>query len=349
MFDTVGIHHSLSMPLPVELYAMGWKRVPTKHGRAKWVLNEDGMPQLTWSTAPDRQSWLTATSSLPNLLYGSNVRLIDEAGIEQAWSLITDYVTVVSGRDFKARTALVGRLDVCHNFHVNETNIVPYVSAVSSVSIPRMNRHPFNDSTAQFETKSRLEKLQLYGKYREMSEKKLGTPDDKKKALGVLRLEHRFDNDAVKRLAKKHGLERRAESLITADVARSVLEKDMELMNLDKAKAAYDDRIDVLLKAYGSGRTVQRLAGFLSLLDRYGENFYQIPELNYERSTYYNNARLCREASVWRRIEHPAKLPALRLAWDADRETRVNAPKSNTVSSSPIIRTIGLSRARERA
>lgn len=339
MFDTVGINHPIPMPQPFELEAMDWTRVETRRGRAKWVLNYEGMPQLTWTTAPDGRSWLTAISSLPNLVHGSNVQPVNEADIEQAWELVSDYTSAVSDRDFDARTAQVCRMDVCHNFYVGETNIVPYVSSVDSVSIPRMNRHPYNDTTAQFESKSRHEKLMAYGKYRQMRKERIGTPDDQKKALGVLRLEHRFDGDAVKRLAKKHRLMRRADSLIVASVAHSVLERDMEVLNLNKAKAGYDDRIDALVKAYDNGRIVQRLAGFLYLLDRYGENFYQIPELNCSRSTYHDNARLCRNAGVWRRNEHPAKLPALRLAWDADARARLNPPMSNTVGSSPAFRT----------
>jgi hypothetical protein len=277
--------------------------------------------------------------------------LTDERDVGQFLDETSDYVSDVTGRDFDAHTALVGRLDICHNFNVGEWNIVPHIYAVASLSLPRMNRMQVNDTTVFFQNKSKkhskkhrlTEKLMLYGKLRQMKEDGNATLEELKAANGVLRLEHRFDGDGVRRLSRDYDRNRHADCLLVSEIARDVLRNDLERTNLNKPKVAADDRIDTLLKALpkkrDTGVAVQRLAGFLSLLDHYGEDFWHIPELGYSRSTYYEYARQCREADVWRRNEHPAKLQPLRLVWDADAQKRANLPLSNTVSSSPAYRT----------
>lgn len=343
MFDTVAIRQPSPRPLGCELERRGWDCVRPPGGRVKWVLNREGHPSITWSAAPNGVGWRTAEGSIPKLVRGSNVQMVDERDVEKFLNETSAYVSSVTGRDFDAHTALVGRVDICHNLKAVEWNIVPHIYAVASVSISRMNRTLINDATVYFQNESKrdrlTERLMVYDKRRQMMEEGRTTPEELKAAHGVLRLEHRFNGDSVRRLAKRYKVSRRADDLLKTEIARDVLKMDMERTNLDKPKADYDDRPDILLKAYGGGSKLRSLMGFLSLLDRYGEDFWQIDELRYGRTTYFANAGLCRNVGVWRRNEHPAKLPALRLAWDSDARARGNNPLSNTVSLSPAGRT----------
>jgi hypothetical protein len=329
MFDTVAVRHAEKLPSPVELGELGWRsacgHAPGKDDRQKWLLNLPNKPRLTWSSAPDGGAYLTAECSLPKLLYGNNILMISDDDMPSAFDSISDYVSELSGRDFDSRTALVGRLDICYNFQVGEPNVNSYISGVSGGSIPRMRRNAINDSTVRFEGKQ--SKVMVYGKFLEVSHlQKQGkaTPEEVTASCGVLRLETSyFKTPAIKRLAERYGFaERIACNLLSGEVAKGELEKSMCKLNLDKPIVTQDARLEALVRSGHTGTRIENLMGFLSLLDRFGEDFYLLPELNYKRATYYKRAKACRDAGVLRSgLSHKA-LPALKLVWNAEREER---------------------------
>src|SRR5690349_11192905 len=135
MFDTVAIRQASPLPLGCELERRDWQRVQATGGRGKGVQNSEGQPSLTWRAAPNGMGWRTAEGSIPKLVRGSNVEMVDEWDVEQFLNETSAYVSSATGRDFNAHTALVGRVDICHNLKAVEWNIVPHIYAVASVSI----------------------------------------------------------------------------------------------------------------------------------------------------------------------------------------------------------------------
>jgi hypothetical protein len=329
MFDTVALRHAEKLPSPSELLALGWRsscgHFAVRDDRQKWFLNLPDRPRLTWSTAPDGGAYLTAECSLPKLLYGNNVVMVSDAHLPAAFDSISEYVSKSSDRDFDSRTSLVGRLDICHNFQVGEPNVNSYISGVSGGSIPRMIRNAISDSTVRFQGKQ--SKVMVYGKFSEVSHlQKQGkaTPEEVAAARGVLRLEASyFKTPAIKRLTERYGFaERIACNLLSGELAKGELEKSMSKLSLDKPIVTQDARIEALIRSSHTGTRLEHLMGFLSLLDRFGEDFYLLPELNYKRATYYKRLKACRDAGVLRSgLSHKA-LPALELVWDADVKER---------------------------
>ncbi len=320
MFDTVSFRHSLKLPPPADLLALGWKsacgHVSTTDDRQKWLLNLPSSPRLTWSSAPDGGCYLTAECSIPKLIYGNNVVMVGDADLPLAFDFISNYVSEASGTDFDSRSALLGRLDVCHNFQVGQLNVSSYISGVRSASISRKNRNAINDSTVTFQGKQ--SKVMVYGKFAEVShlhKQGRATPEEVSSARGVLRLEASyFKTPAVRRLAEQYGFsDRTACNLLSSEVASGELEKAMSKLNLDRPIVANDDRLDSLARHGYTGTRVEYLTGFLGLLDRFGEDFYQLPELDYKRATYYKRAKACRDAGVWSRSASQKALPALQL------------------------------------
>jgi hypothetical protein len=330
MFDTVALRHAEKLPSPSELLALGWRsscgHVPSEGDRQKWTLNIPKRPRLTWSSARDGGAYLTAECSLPKLLYGNNVVMISDSDLPAAFDFISAHVSECSGREFDSRTALVGRLDVCYNFQVGESNVNSYISGVSGGSIPRMIRNAINATTVCFQGKQ--SKVQVYAKYSEVSGKRKkgeATPEEVTSALGVLRLETSyFVTPSVKRLAERYGFaDRIASDLLSSDLAEAELEQSMSKLGLDRPIVMQDGRLKALIESRHTGTVLEGLTGFLGLLDRYDEDFYQLPELNYKKSTYYKRAKACRDAGVWKPAPSQMALPALKLVWNADLDKRV--------------------------
>lgn len=321
MIDTVSLRHNIPL-LPFAhmsecSFSTTCGHSPTRHPYTTWKLNltRDGgtLPRLTWSSTPSGD-WLTAEVSLPKFLFGNNVSLISQADVRNALTGISRFISETVGISFDAPAALVGRVDYCWNFPVGETKITTYVAAASHAAIPRMLRYQIGTTTVNFKQRSR--QITIYGKHAEVSHRvreRTATDSELRDAVGQLRMEVSYRNsDGCKRLARRYGLlDRCAGSLFDGDIAHAELERTLGMLGLNKTTESVDARLDILREVYGDTSHFRCLTSFLSLLDRYGENFWQQGIGGYSRSSYYQYARELKQAGVW--LKAVQRLPPLRL------------------------------------
>lgn len=286
----------------------------------RYVLNPPpiknrALPALTWSVAPNGLNYLSARVSVPKMLYGTNTVTVTDSDVTRALSGITDFVSGVAGVDFDATTANVGRVDISHNFQTGEAETYAYLSALRGASMPRMVRRAIDDGTVDFTNGS--QKVCVYAKHAEtarLAKQGKATAEDVRRAVGVLRVEHRFLNSgACKRLAERLKFpDRRADTLLRSFVSETVIDETMKNLGLDKAIESGDSRLALLRERYGFGSTYQRLAGFLALCDEHGaDNLVRLGVVS-ER-TFYRQRREADAAGAW--LVSPVKrtLPPLRL------------------------------------
>jgi replication protein CRI len=274
------------------------------------------LPSLTWSAAPNGINYLSARVSVPKMLYGTNTLMVTDSDIGRALNGITDFTSSVAGVDFNAATANVARLDISYNFKVGEAETYAYLSALQKAFIPRLTtRRIINDGTVEFSNDS--QKVCVYAKHAEtayLAKQGKATDEDVRRAVGDLRIEHRFLNSpALKRLATRLKCpDRHADSLLQSGVAETVMNDTIMSLGLDKAIESGDSRLALLRERYGYGSTYQRLAGFLALCDEHGADNLVRLGIVAER-TFYRQRGEVEKARAW--LVSPVKktLPPLRL------------------------------------
>lgn len=343
MIDTVSLRHTFPLPPQSEIADRGFVtkcgHPPSDCEHQKWKLNQpkdnETLPRLTWSSSPSGD-WLTTEVSVPKFLFNSNVIQLTDADIERGLNEISRFVSTTAGVPFNAHSALVGRVDYCHNFAVGEGNKIPYLSAAAHASIPRMKRHQIDTNLAFMHGS---QKILLYGKHDEVAHRAnsgRATDDELRESVGLLRLEiSHFNSDACRRLADRYSLPNRyADLLLYSGIAHQEVERGLTMLGLDKVTETVDARIDILREVYGDTHQMRRLVAFLGFLDRYGEGFWRHGFGGYGRSTYFQYCRDLKKAGVWLKADR--QLPPLRLVRNVQRQlSRAVQPMSNTISRSP--------------
>jgi len=345
VIDTTSLRHLMPLLPPSEMAARGFTSTcghssAETHERITWKFNpphDNGtFPRLTWNSSPSGD-WLTAEVSLPKFLFGNNVRMVSDTDVRNALNGISCFITETVGVPFDALSALVGRVDYCWNFPVGETNVYTIISAASQASIPRMVRYHIGTTTTTFKQQSKY--ITIYGKHAEVTTRvreKTATDEELRAAVGQIRLEVSYRNsDGCKRLARRYGLpERTAEMLLVGGIAHEELERALEALNLDRPTKSSNARIDILRETYGDTGRFRALVAFLTILDRYGENFWRQKIGGYSRSSYFEYARALKVAGVWLKTDE--SIPPLRLVRSASMvKSQTSQSMSNTINHSP--------------
>jgi hypothetical protein len=265
--------------------------------------------------APNGRDYLTVGASLPKVMYGSNVEMVEtQAHVNSALMRISDYVGNVADVNYDVMRANVLRVDFCNQWRMIPSDVCEYLKVIASTSVSRMTRKVFDDSTVQFSNRSGG--LVLYDKLSEVLYR-LGigkaAESEVLSAFGVLRLERRFLNyQACERLAAKLGLSgRQVGSLLTIHVAEWVMDQTIKQLGLDETLISGDIRLDRLIQAYGAKRALA-LAGLLAACDSYGpDNLIRLGIC--KRSTFHKMRRQIMQAGAWVFTERKRNLPPLRL------------------------------------
>ncbi len=232
----------------------------------------------------------------------------------------------VRGVKCDARKALVGRVDYAANFDVGQESILPYLEAALDGKVSRFCP-PYRESeTAVGLDTSGSRKIQLYDKHADVLNKvesgRLGGNAAKlalASSVGVLRLESRFKTtQTVSRLAKSLDVERTPETLLSSGVAGKVIAMELKKLSLDKPIEPESERFEALHEAFGDYKKVSDLLGFLAYRDRFGDNFYRLPQLGISRATYNRKVKLLQDAGLWLSVASDRALSALSEVHRAD-------------------------------
>jgi hypothetical protein len=321
--DTVSLRWQRDFPENRDLRGDDWlPHYNTRFGNIdKWTHNRKGtnLPRFTWSKPHERESWLTAEFSAPYLVKGTNALDVDDADIKTVLDLVSDYTTQKVGVECDARKALVGRIDYAGNFCVGEESIPLYLEAALEAKVSRFCP-PYRESeTAVGLDTGGARKIQLYDKHADVLNKvQLGRLEGNaaklalEASVGVLRLESRFKTtQTVTRLAKSLDVDRTPETLLSSDVAGKVIAMELKKLSLDKPVSPESERFEALHESFGDYKKVSDLLGFLAYRDRFGDNFYRLPQLGISRATYNRKVKLLQDAGLWLSVGSDRALSAL--------------------------------------
>ncbi|HEV2881081.1 MAG TPA: phage/plasmid replication protein [Pyrinomonadaceae bacterium] len=305
MFDTVAIKHALTwIPTEEYLLSLGWRpRYSMFDGTIyAFTLNQQKSsvePHLTIALTPQKQWHLKAEASLPKLLHGVNVPLLDESEIASSIRLMCASVEKCIGRPFDPATALVCRMDCAQDIHIEGGSVLPVIAKFQKVQIPRYDRTPHNDTSVVFTPKgeNKSKRISIYDKYAEVIQRN-GTDTEKHNARGIARLEVGLRTKAITYLTEKLELpNREAQHILTREVADFVLRDALQKFQFDSIGQSTNENIERLINHFGTSRA-KSLLGFLEIKSQFGEDLYKYEELKYPRRTYFRDLADCRRAGV---------------------------------------------------
>jgi len=318
VIDTIALKHCyLKIPPVDRLLSLGWKpRFNSLNGSIQRFIFSEGrgskVPRLTLSKCPRGLWHVRAEVSLTAWLYGSNVKLSEENDIKIGLKRLSDFVSKRASLDFEATTAQVSRVDFAKDFQIGEGNMKQSISKLSNLKVARYTRLTINDKSVYFETRGRQKNkearrkeknrvLRTYSKFAEVINRN-GRPEEIKIAIGILRIESSFMTlKSVTYLKKKLKLpSREAKVILKSEIADLVLDEAVNRLQLSTILSTNNrgiNKFEILNSFYGTSKA-QRLLGYLSLHELYGENYYQLPFIETSRSTYYSDLAACRNAGV---------------------------------------------------
>ena len=321
MFDTVEFRTKRQKPSASELERLGFTK-PFDGSGLRWFWNPPAgsyLPSMTWNTSQSGDYLTVLKVSLPKFLYGNNVETIKtEAEVMRAVDGLSSIVSGITERAFDLRSWDVVRLDICHVWDLTEKEVAARIRALGGAHVKRMTPDPSYPHGMYWKTDSGT--LVAYSKHSDVSaaiRKGEDIPDEVLQAsIGKFRLERRFtDRPAVKRrIVKPFELgNERAENVLRADIAASIINEDIMALNLDKPLESGDERKARLLdRCQGFNNKFFRLSAFL---DAYADPYLREQmrsKMNAE--TFRNYRRDLEAAGVLLDNPQPETYAALSLA-----------------------------------
>jgi hypothetical protein len=273
------------------------------------MLNGRARPRLTLSTYRDGTFGLSAEVSFPNLLNGDNRIHVTDADMQRAFDIFDGFIYDETGIQYGARTSNVIRGDYAADFNVGLSNVKHYLSTALQATMPQMEKWLWED-TVYFGS---IRKSQKPVSPKRRRPRLVKIYD---KGAGLLRVETGFSRyQSIQRLAEKHtNGDRTAEALFTERVAYAVSTVTLDATGLSMPIQNVDIRIDGLLAAYPNKGVCGNLIKFMTLVDRFGQDFWQRGTiLGYTKRSYERDERRLKAAGVWLSTPALQGLPALRL------------------------------------
>lgn len=305
MIDTIALKHYLVCP-PASKYlcSQGWLPIYSRRDGTlcAYVRNEperSDEPRLTLLLSPNLDWHLKAEVSLPSLLHGANVPLLDENERVISLRLLSAYVERWSGCKFDPQTAFVCRVDFTQDIQVSESAIIPIIAKLMRLQIPRYDRKQHNDTGVVFTPKGKSigKRISVYNKLSEV-EQRTGSEIEQSNAQGILRLEVGLKTRAISYLVKKLKLpNREGQHVLTPRVADFVLQEAKSKLQFDAITIEGNEDIERLITRYGTSRA-KSLLGFMEMRRHFGEELYKNQRLHFPPRTYFRDLADCRKAGV---------------------------------------------------
>lgn len=274
-------------------------------------------PCLFYYPSPDGEYYLSIEASLPKILFGHNIAVLTPGEIRQSLLMLSNFASANFGIDFDALRANVARVDFCVNFFVGADKIYAYLRAATEARPPRLKRRIIGKiETVEFFNEQR--KIYLYDKARQslaLLRRQKISPDVAASAIGLIRLEARFNNSVVieRLVVERLNLgDRTAQTVLDSVVAMRILSEALAQFELDKPVITVDRRVEALQKFYGFGNKLQHLLGFLQLCDYYGQDNL-VSRGVIKRSAYYKNISDLRCAGALIYTTYHSSLSALSI------------------------------------
>ncbi|MEF2245380.1 hypothetical protein [Paenibacillus sp. IITD108] len=289
MFDTVVIK---ARPIHLESEAL----LSTENCKSVTFLNkETGVLQTRYEIYDEQLSYikyldgsqtLSIQVSIPKLLYGNNVTLINQQDIPRFFERVQERIYQLFSIKIPHSEWSISRADICWNFQAGK-DVGEYVRMLSKQKLAFKNTRSFNqDQTVEFFNKS--SRIIFYDKQRQMQKEK-ALPEIVEQSKGILRLEIKpSDNDMKKFSPTKNAVE-----LLNKQFFDYMTTKVLNEIEYPSSVSTLD--FSWVMENKQNISKIETLLGFQVLQDTFEES--ALRQL-YTPSTYANRKTLAKKMTI---------------------------------------------------
>lgn len=303
--DTVALKHTyINLPPVEEFLSREWFKVKQRRfGKLSvYILNvpsKSYLPRMTLSQTPDFIWHLSVEVSFSAWQRGSNIQLCDENEIPFFLDMLSGYVYEKSGLNFDAFKAKVSRIDIAEDIYVGEINTSRIIRDVSRIKLNGFDRTNINDETIFFENAGEAKNLVItfYDKFKQ-ARKIYPDASDLELARGILRQEVRLRTAQIERFVELLNLPNRtAEIFLTQSVAEYILSYGKEKVRFDLSLVEEKDWVLEIASKLPTVKAIL-IIGFILLLRRFGNDFYQISNFDFNKRSYQRYIKKCFDSGI---------------------------------------------------
>lgn len=213
----------------------------------------------------DRSNRLFLSLSIPKLIYGNNIKEIDEQDINKFFDIIHNRLNELFNISIDSEEWKINEVEVSKNFHLDsQQRVTEYVSKLSNIKLPRKTTIEYNTESTYFKNKSQT--IKFYNKYQELKKQKYISPELLKQAENILR----FEVQAKGYLLREFSTERKALNILTKEFFESVTTEIIELIN---SKISLGDKSIITPIIFESGMTKAQIESSVAIMiftDKWG-------------------------------------------------------------------------------
>jgi len=216
---------------------------------------------------------LLAESSLPKLLYQSNIPFINENEINQAKSILNEWISDITKSNLKKENWKASKIDYYYNFKV-DTQVSSYLEYFSFLKLPYKGI-PIIWLNETVTWKSTTEGLKFYDKFIESKENPA--------AKGILRMELRLMRH--KTMKRRTGLDEVfLDDMINEDLYLEIMNEYLEKVFSYKKKIKTDTELFSILREKFKLNKAVEIYGWMKMIKSNGIKFLE----TLPKSTYYD-------------------------------------------------------------
>ncbi|MDK8182621.1 hypothetical protein [Paenibacillus sp. UMB4589-SE434] len=287
MFDTVMLKVSPVYIEPEILNSHSPKSVTyynkeTRAVHTKYEIYDDKLPYIKYM---EGSRTLFVQVSMPKLLYGDNVTLIDEVDIPLFFDCLQSRIMHLLDIEIPHSDWTVLRCDISWNFQVGN-QVSEYVRMLSKQQMPFKNTTTYNqDQTVEYWNKS--SRTMFYDKQKQTKKKEAIAVVERSK--GILRLEVKSSVYDM----KKHSSTRKAEELLSKKFFMYITGKVLE--QIEYPDVVSDIDFTWLMNNRADIAKIETMLGFQMLQRMFDES--TLRKL-YASSTYANRKKTAKKMTI---------------------------------------------------
>jgi hypothetical protein len=258
------------------------------------------MPRMTFSLSPDHLWHLSVEVSFPAWQKGSNIELTNELEIPLYLYELTEYVCENICLEFNAFSATVSRIDVAEDIQVGEGNVTGIVKDISRTKLNRFIRTNINDETVYFKNRGKSQNVAItfYDKFKQAC-KEYPNSEDLEFARGILRQEVSLRSSKIEKVREELNLPNRtARVMLTREVADHILNYGKKTVHFDLSLKNERDWILEVTAKFPITKALH-IIGFVMLLRRLGNNFYNLPAFKFNKRSYNRYLKQCIDNQIY--------------------------------------------------
>jgi len=278
-----------------------WRSVGFRQSKdGRLVCNGDRTNLTVHQKGYAGKDWLMAQASLPKIVYGHNATLPNEQQARDAASWLCGYVSSVTGLIFTLEDVKAFRIDYTRDYDIQEDRAHAIALGLLPQDLPNFTRTMRCNDSVWFESQrdgQTIKEIAIYPKFTWASDNH--EPQDVIDASrGKLRLEVRLMRKGLNSIK---GANKPLDYLSQA-ISDTLLNEAATMLDLQRIIDArnFDFHHRLIVHACGQ-RSLGKLGlpTFIELVERYGPDFYRMPDFHYPKSTYHKRKNELERLGIW--------------------------------------------------